>query len=292
MNQPSAAKTSGPAPASSDPQSPAHSARRQDRRRRQATVFSAAVALVCTVLTAAILYPFLFRLESTGPGFRTGHYLLAWLLLILAINRALAILQARLEGVGTKRFVFITMCALCIFVPPKIISLVERAVVVGYAKLVPQQSAPTIAAINQVLSQSTEDIREALHGRRVSHWIESVTVDAQPRTFAITARFPSIDIDGYTIWYNSEDERWRYYHNDSQEALEDRARPVSKKKRQFMLICERRTSGKLHCWGDFQPAQEDTNTRVDGKKEKAVSHRQPRANAAGVPGTEFREHLT
>jgi len=62
-------------------------------------------------------------------------------LLVPAINRALAILQARLEGVGTKRFAFIAMSALCIFVPPKIISLVERAVVVGYTTLVPQQPA-------------------------------------------------------------------------------------------------------------------------------------------------------
>ena len=248
MSQPSAVETGGPAPASTAPRRTVHSARGQDRRRRQAAVCNAALAVVCTGLAAAILHPFLFRLEIAGPGFRAGPYLVAWLLLVLAINRALAVLRARLEGVWTKRFVFIAMCALCIFVPPKVISLVERAVVVGYTKLVPEQSASTIAAINQVLGGSTEDIREVLHGRRVSRWIQTVAVDTQSHTFGITAWFPSIDIDGYTIWYESEHERWQHYHNDSREALVDRASPTKKKNRQFMVICERRESGKLHCW--------------------------------------------
>jgi hypothetical protein len=213
---------------------------------RSAVAVNAVVALLATGLAVASLWP-LLHLENGGPGARGFLYLPAWLLMAVAVNRGFAALQAMLARSWPKRIAAVAKYTLWLVIPPLILVHIDGAVVAKYTELVKRDSAPTVVAVHRALGQSDKGIREELHGLPVPHWIRNAAVKPASDVALLTAQFPSIDIDGFSMWYEARTRRWHRFHNDDPKADEWRARSQGMVKLKAVVYCERQRSGKLAC---------------------------------------------
>ena len=213
---------------------------------RSAVAVNAVVAVIATGLAVACLSP-LLRLENGGPGARVFLYLPAWVLMAVAVNRGFAALQAMLGQTWPKRFAAVAKYTFWLIIPPLVLMRIDGAVVAEYTELVKRDSAPAVAAVHKALGQTDRRILEELHGLPVPHWIHNATVRPASDVALLVARFPSIDIDGFTMWYEAQTRRWYRFHSDDANGDEWRARSQEIMSQKPVVYCERQRSGKLAC---------------------------------------------
>jgi hypothetical protein len=176
-----------------------------------AIVFGAALLLSIGVVISTIAQPL-------SPGRALAYIVLAPLATIV-FHRSVAFLQRRRarrsaqgagtasRGMGVVKWLGAPVTA--ILVCGGLEALVQQR---GFS-VVREDLGPVVQAIEARLSVSERvpDIQDALGA---AHELGFVDYFPRERAFVLAARGGSIDMDGETIYYDSQDRKWSRFHND------------------------------------------------------------------------------
>jgi hypothetical protein len=180
-----------------------------------AIVFGGALLLAVTAVSSTIAQPF-------APGRVLAYTLLAPLATIV-FHRGLAFLQRRMRrrsgspaSTASLPFELVKWLGApiaAVFVCGGLEAFVqERAFLVAREDL-----GPVVRAIEAKLSLNEPAPGDILDALGAAHQVGFVVYLHRERAFVLVALGGSIDMDGEKIYYDSEDRKWRRFHNDLEE---------------------------------------------------------------------------